>query len=636
MAISIVDPGGLSYETGTGNSFPLLVGNIPIAGAKRFAHVTVPSSITFQSFTGWTKISDAIVAGRRIGLFSVVLTSGIGDGTMTLSTVSDYTMVVWTTRSWDPTFTPTIANGGNTATSNTHVAPTITTGYGVLMCIFIKSQNPNASSGLNNWLLPSGMTQLHSFNDVNDDNGQRGLFCWEPRASGASGTRTATSQYNGATIYPGAWIASSVFIRGLVDQVVVLGKITETNTLRPVTPVFGPTTVVLGKIHETSVVRPITNPLQTMWRSPPVNLKEVPLTGSVITWDATIPTGSSMVVETSTDNGATWQVATKAEPIERLVIGTTVAKTVMARVIMRKQTLASPTPVLRRLEFRVALDASRDEVMPLGVFTLNDTEIIDTVDGLALQLSGADLSRKMDRNRWEQTYVLYNGTNTADAIKRIIANRSPGSKYNFASTEETCPLVFLGEDNGNSPLQDAQNLAISAGMELYLDPTGTWVLRPEPDPEVDSPVWTIEDTVNPTIISLRRKVTDENTFNRVVVVGEGSGLDYPARGIWQDDDPSSPTYILGPYGTVTQVIRSSMVLTDQQAYEAARAQGLRVKGATEAIELEIIPMSALEPGDIITIMRTKSKVWGQFIIDSFSIPLGEDGTMRITARRQRL
>jgi len=642
MAITLVGPWAKSTITPAGATATLSLPPGWAPGDKAIIRVTCPTNITFVNFFSWTKIHDQVVTGaRRVGVFQKVLAAGDGDGTITFSNVCAYTMEGVGVRAWDSTYTLAPSTAGSSSAASNIVAPSVATGYGVLLCYHTKQQSNDAGSGFNTWTPASGMTilQARSASSASGGSITAGpvtMFEWEPRASGTSGTRTAVSLNSGTPLYPGAWVATSIFVRGLADQVMALGKVAETNTVRAMTAAFGPTTMKLGKVFETNVVRSIINPLEGVWTSPPMVLKDIPVTGSYVAWDADVPVGASLLIETSTDNGASWQVAEDAEPIARLVIGSLVAKTVLARATLRRSTLGGDTPVLRRLEFAVSLDASQDEYIPLGVFTLNDTEISDSPEGLVLELSGTDLSRKVARNRWEQTYVVYPGSNYGDVIMRIIRNRLPGTQFNFASTDKVTPLLFFGEQSSNDAWQDAQDLALAIGHELYFDPYGVCTLRPEPDPAIDSPVWELEDLVNPTILSLTRRVTDENTYNRIVVIGEGSGLDEPVRGVATDEDPASPTYILGPYGTVTQIIRSSMVLTNIQAQDAARAALLRNKGMTEAIEMDIIPMAALEPGDILVVNRSRSKVEGQFIIDSMQIPLGAEGSMHIVSRRQRL
>lgn len=626
-----------------GNSINVFLGPNRQVGDKRYVIASTTTGNTFQSYFGWQKVYDQVISGvARVGVFTRVIEAGDGSTLpITLGTSTTFAHVAFTAKGWNTAQVLAPAHQGSSTASNNVTAPSVATGLGVLVTYHAKQQNSNASSGLNGWTAPPGMTLLIDRSYSGGSTGPVVGSFWEPRSSGASGTRTAVSINTnlGGPVesQAGPWRAVSLFIQGIPDTVVTLGRVIETNTVRPVTFEYGPVTVGLGRITESNTVRPVTNPLEAHWTSRPLVLsEEFPITGSLLTWDAVVPGGSSLEMETSVDNGASWQDAQNGAPVPKLIAGTAAAPTVLVRAIMRRSLLTSPSPTLRRIELRVPLDASRDEYIPLGVFTINDSDIFDSADGVSIEISGNDLSRKISRNRWERTYVIYEGTPVHEAIRRIIRNRLPGTQFNFVNTTEVIPRSFFGLQANNDPWEDALKIAAASGLELYFDPLGVCCLRYEPDPNIDSPVWEFEDRIHPTIISVRRRVTDENTYNRIVVVGEGSGLEAPVRGIAEDLDPASATYLYGEYGINTEEIRSSYITTTAQAMQAARARLLRMRGATEALELEVIPMPALEPGDIHLADRSRSKIKGQFVIDAIRMPLGAHELMRVASRRQRL
>lgn len=399
------------------------------------------------------------------------------------------------------------------------------------------------------------------------------------------------------------------------------------------------------------------------WNAPAKGIPAGPIGGSLVFWRVTLPGKSTILVETSVDNGASWQVATNGAPVPRLPNNSSVAKAVLTRVTMTRSYGADPTPRLHQLEIRLGIDDTRDELCPLGVFTLNDTVISDGgggfdqsgggtstttaitnnssnqiggQGGLEIEISGSDLSRKISRNLWDKTYVINAGTNYGDAIKAVITDRLPGTVFNFVSTDKLTPRLFFGEQSSNDPWQDAMDMAESIGCWLFFDARGICVMREEPDPDIDPAVWTFRDTANPVITQLSRKITDQDTYNYVIVTGESSANDVPARGTAIDDDPSSPTYYLGPYGTVTYRVTTPLVSDDNQAFTMAQALLRRKKGATETVEMDVVPNSALEPGDVVGVERTLSKITGRFSLDGYSIPLAAEQTMHLVTRRQRI
>jgi hypothetical protein len=379
-------------------------------------------------------------------------------------------------------------------------------------------------------------------------------------------------------------------------------------------------------------------PLVAAWTPPPALLKDGGvIRGSLVLWDATIPPGGAVIVETSTNNGATWQQVTNGEGIPTLHPGLLLSnpKALLARVTLSRAEPLDDSPRLHRFEAAVTMDYTRREFVQLGRFLLNEVTISDGQNGLEIEVAGADLARKVSRNRWNTTFVIREGTNVATAIQSLIRNRFPACTFNFCSTEETTPRMVFGEQSQNDPWSDCQELAMSAGLELFFDPYGICTLRPQPDPAIHESAWTFDDRANPTITDLVRGVTDQDTYNYVVVTGDSTTTRRRVRGIAADRDPSSPTYIFGPYGLVTLRVTSSAVKTGAQAVKAANALLLKVKGATETVSLSAVPMPAIEPSDVITVVRDRSKVEGQFVVEQLHIPLAASQPMRAVCRRQR-
>lgn len=393
-----------------------------------------------------------------------------------------------------------------------------------------------------------------------------------------------------------------------------------------------------------SAVRQGLGPTVGTWISPPLALPEDPIAGSILFWDATLPDGSTMLVETSVDNGASWQMVTNRGPVDRLPIGSSTAKALLVRVTMTRLDANDPTPRLHRMELRVAIDSSVDELVPLGYFMLTDAEVIDTVDrGLVVRLSGVDLSYRVARNTWDETLVIAEGTNFNTAIETVISNRYPQARFNLASTERTTPRLFFGEQggrNGGDPWagaqgQGAQGLARDIGFQLFPDAYGVFTSRAEPDPDVMPSVFVIEDSMRPTITDLSRSMTNRDTYNQVVVYGETPTNSAPVTARWQDLDATSRTFFDGPYGKVTKTIVSDKIASVEQAQDVADAEGRKVKGATEIVRITMLCAPFLEMGDVVEVDRSRSKTSGRFALDAWSIDLNPKALMTMNCRRQR-
>lgn len=376
------------------------------------------------------------------------------------------------------------------------------------------------------------------------------------------------------------------------------------------------------------------------WTSAPIPLPTSPLAGSMVTWQATVPPTASMTVQTSVDNGASWQTITNNSPVPNLSLGIRVVGSVMVRVLMSRPPWFGvgplpDSPTMTALNVRISSDAGTAEYCPLGVFLLDDVAVTDTAAGAYVEIAGADLSRRVARNAWDATYTVQPATNYGTAIQAMLLDRMPDAQTNFASTDQVTPQLQFGQSTSNDPWQDIQQMALSIGYECFFDARGICVLRHVPDPDVTESQWEFEDTAHPVITALVRRISDSNTYNKVIATGEGTGNDVPVQATAIDDDPSSPTYYLGAYGTVTYRFTSPLILTVEQAQQAADAMLRQVKGATEAVEIDVVPMPAIEPGDVVTVTRGRSKVEGRFLVDQLTTPLSPLDTQHFTARRQR-
>jgi hypothetical protein len=161
-----------------------------------------------------------------------------------------------------------------------------------------------------------------------------------------------------------------------------------------------------------------------------------------------------------------------------------------------------------------------------------------------------------------------------------------------------------------------------------------FVFRPVPDPRYGVPVWSFDDTDNPSIVEAKRLLSDEQTFNDIVVIGQSSSSQNPVSAEAYDDDPSSPTYILGPYGRVSQRVTFSLITTQDQAQDAANATLYNSLGAAETVTIVVVPMPALEPGDVIQVTTPEVGATGTYYINSMTTSLSPAEPQQLVCFRQ--
>jgi hypothetical protein len=271
------------------------------------------------------------------------------------------------------------------------------------------------------------------------------------------------------------------------------------------------------------------------------------------------------------------------------------------------------------------------ELVSLGVFRIDDTNIEDTDSGLQIQVSGMDRSARVSDARFEAPYQIAAGTNLATAILALIQPVLPDLVTSFVATAVTTPAVFAEEEGDRWEL--AQKLASDAGLRLYFDGDGTLVL------DVDSsgaPVVTIAEGPGGVLLSAARRWTSQGAFNRVIATGESTGIGTPVRGVATDTNPLSPTYYFGPFGPRPRFYRSQFIVTAQQALDAATAMLSKELGTTQTVSFGSLVLPHLEPGDVARVTRSRAGINEDNILDSLVIPLTYDGSMTGATRASQV
>lgn len=279
------------------------------------------------------------------------------------------------------------------------------------------------------------------------------------------------------------------------------------------------------------------------------------------------------------------------------------------------------------------------ELFPLGVFGISSTNISDTPAGLTISVDAYDRARRVQRAGFPTPYVIAAGTEFAVAIKALVQSKVGGvladTDFLFTGSGTTTPQLIFGVGNGDDPWKFAQEMAAAVGMELFFDASGKCVLRPPPgkDPQI-----TYTEGENATILSVEKAITDEETWNHTIVIGNTStATGPPIRAEARDTDPTSPTYYLGTFGDVPYPIHvNPYIMTQDQAQQIADMLLQAVVGYGENISFSIIPNPTHEAGDTISLIRSDSKVNATYVIESFTVPLDARTAMSVVCKKRRV
>lgn len=279
-----------------------------------------------------------------------------------------------------------------------------------------------------------------------------------------------------------------------------------------------------------------------------------------------------------------------------------------------------------------------DEEVPLGVFVLTEVDVREGVDGAVMEVKGVDRSYLVAKSKWYDPFTIANGTNLADAIGLILTDRYSSVELDFPEVLNTVPSVTLGLNSGGSgddPWSDVQKLASAGGYDLYFNGEGMAVLSPIADPTSVTPVESYEENQDAVLLNVARRLSTEQTFNGVVLTGEGTNVQPPVRAIAWDEDPASPTYRFGRFGERPEFLSSPLVVTGEDALVAATARLSQIKGAEENVEWEAITDPSLEAGDVVLIRNTGTRLDKVLVVDKLTVPLTASSGMKATARTVR-
>lgn len=272
------------------------------------------------------------------------------------------------------------------------------------------------------------------------------------------------------------------------------------------------------------------------------------------------------------------------------------------------------------------------EVVPLGVFGIDDVQIEDSGPNLTIRLDLFDRAKRVQRASFTKDYTIPTGTNYILALKNLLIDGYPAIQTNFPSLNNvTSNLIFL---QGKSRWEAATKMANDIGYELYFDPYGVCVMQLSNRQLF--PTLTFTDGVDGNLLDIKKRYNRDSIYSHVIVTGETTGNEIPVRGEAVDNDPQSPTYYKGPFGDVPYFYSSSFITTTEQAQATAAGMLAKVSGILEGVQFNSLVNPALDANDVIYVKRTRSKIDANYTLEKISLPLTQDRAMFGTCRQRSL
>lgn len=271
------------------------------------------------------------------------------------------------------------------------------------------------------------------------------------------------------------------------------------------------------------------------------------------------------------------------------------------------------------------------ELVQLGRFSL-DAQSTSLAPGGGIQVRSApDRWARVQRAQFEAPASSVKGNTIPDEVGRLVLAAVPGITVNDYTHDETLVARLVWDRDRAAAVVD---LATSIGAEVYFDTLGNLTIRDAPLLS-QAPVWSVDASATGVLVGGERGRDRARTYN--VVVASMSAVDGRTPFAPQtaaDTDPTSRTYVNGPFGRVPYFYSSPNLHNTDQALKAAKALLGRVKAVNATLNLEAVCNPALDRGDVITVMAPGG-VHELHMIDSVTIPLDVGGVQSITTRSSR-
>lgn len=270
------------------------------------------------------------------------------------------------------------------------------------------------------------------------------------------------------------------------------------------------------------------------------------------------------------------------------------------------------------------------ELVPLGVFRIDSAEASWSGGGVQIAVNGTDRSAVVAADKFTDYDSIYNGAPALYALNQLVQPALPASQvYDFANvnTMVTAQTYAPGDDRWAA----AQELAAEIGCLLYFDQAGTLKLEQIVDPATRNPDWTFTVGQASLMTAVSNNYDRTAAANVIVAIAQGSNVDSPLLAVAQDDDPNSPTWVGGRFGSNVLALTSNTLNTAYDLQVYADSQLLLYKGATRQVQLSAVPVPHLDAYSIIAVQADRVGLADRFVVDQMTVPLGS-GVMSITTR----
>lgn len=262
-----------------------------------------------------------------------------------------------------------------------------------------------------------------------------------------------------------------------------------------------------------------------------------------------------------------------------------------------------------KLEVGVVHRDDTTELIPLGFFQIESLSWSEGDSAINLDL----VDRSAKAQRIETDLPITPGVVTVQSfVSSTFATIYPtltAVSYDASlSSTKTFPGGTTYEGNYLDIIQRALSVINAEG---YFDKDGNFVAIPVPYVPSDilpgDQDWDVDAGEDGVLLSAQRSISRTDTRNRVVVIGgppTGGTVGtfaLPVQVVVRDTDPTSPTYVNGPFGVASVKIERQELVTLGEVTAFATTYLRNSTGLSRSVDLTHIMNPALEAGDIVKV-----------------------------------
>jgi len=222
------------------------------------------------------------------------------------------------------------------------------------------------------------------------------------------------------------------------------------------------------------------------------------------------------------------------------------------------------------------------------------------------------------------------GNPVRDEFVRLVSDAIPDATFGTSDDFfQTMPVETWEHDRAAA----LDEIATSIGAFWYPLANGDFVLRKVPWAVPGDPLVTLTDTDGGTILRSRPRRSRTEVYNSVTVTGERTDGTEPVWYTAEDLNPTSPTYVLGPFGRRNILVNLQTPSTTDAARQAAEDYLRRTTAFTETWDYTCVPDASIELGDVQRLdVRGRANI--RQVVAAFTIPLDLDSMMSVSCRAQ--